>query len=111
MKSIPIRTNLEFLNSSDCAKVLKAMGDPTRLRILRHLVGGEKNVSELVEEMNADQPGISHHLALLRRAGLVLEHRRGKHVYNTLHPAVAKHLSHQKDKIELGCCSVELSKE
>jgi DNA-binding transcriptional ArsR family regulator len=112
LKTIPVRDeSAAFLNSRECAKVLRAMGDPTRLRILRRLVAGEKNVSELVEELGADQPSVSHHLAILRRAGLVLERRRGKHVFYGQHPAVAQHLSAEEDKIDLGCCAVELRRE
>src|SRR5258708_4128641 len=98
----------ESLNSYDCAKILKSMGDPTRLRILRHLIGGEKNVSQLVDELKVEQPAISHHLSLLRHSGLVLERREGKHVYYELHSSVAKHLSTEHEKFDLGCCSVEL---
>ena len=106
-----IRSETEFLNSYDCAKVLKAMGDPTRLRILRHLVGGEKNVSQLAEDLSVDQPTTSHHLALLRHAGLVIERREGKHVYYEIPSSVAHHLSSDQDRFDLGCCAVELRKE
>lgn len=99
------------LGSEDCAKVLKAMADPTRLRLLRHLVGGPKNVGQLVDELGAEQPIVSHHLAILRRSSLVLEARRGKNVYYELHPTAAKHLSSDRDRIDLGCCAVELRKE
>ena len=87
------------------------MGDPTRLRLLRHLIGGEKNVSQLVDELSADQPSVSHHLSLLRHAGLVLESREGKNVYYRIHPNVANHVSVELEKIDLGCCSVELRRE
>lgn len=106
-----LKQSSDFLNSYECAKVLKAMADPTRLRILRHLIGGEKNVSQLVEELHVEQPAISHHLSLLRHAALVLERREGKHVYYELHSMVVKHLSDEQDKIDLGCCAVELRKE
>ena len=101
----------DSLSSHDCAKVLKAIADSTRLRILRHLIGGEKNVSQLVDEIKADQPSISHHLSLLRHAKLVMESREGKNVYYRINPAVARHLSSEMEKIDLGCCSVELRKE
>jgi DNA-binding transcriptional ArsR family regulator len=108
---VKIRTEAEFLDSYDCAKVLKAMGDATRLRLLRHLIGGEKNVSQLSDELKLEQPAISHHLAILRHAGLVLERREGKHVYYEIHSSVAQHLSAEEDRFDLGCCAVELRKE
>jgi DNA-binding transcriptional ArsR family regulator len=108
---LKIRPETEFLSSYDCAKVLKAMGDPTRLRILRHLVGGEKNVSQLADDLHVDQPAVSHHLALLRHAGLVIERREGKHVYYEIHSSVAQQLSSEEERFDLGCCAVELRKE
>jgi len=108
---VKIRSESGFLDSYDCAKVLKAMGDPTRLRILRHLIGGEKNVSNLTDDLRVDQPAISHHLAILRHAGLVIERREGKHVFYEIHSSVAKHLSSEQERFDLGCCAVELRKE
>ena len=49
----------------------KAFADPTRLRILNLLGEGELCVCHLVDLLDASQPKISRHLALLRRAGLV----------------------------------------
>lgn len=87
------------------------MGDATRLRILRHLVAGEKPVTALANELLIDQPKASHHLGLLRQAGLVLEQRQGRQVYYRLHPAVLTQLSQDECMIELGCCSVDLKGE
>lgn len=100
--------NSDFLDSQECALILKAMADPTRLRLLRHLVRGEKYVLELVHELKIDQPTVSHHLTILKRAGLVLEQRQGRRVLNRLHPAASRHLSSKEKSIELGCCSVVL---
>jgi len=50
---------------------LKALADPTRLRILNLLGDGELCVCHLVEILDEAQPKISRHLAILRRAGLV----------------------------------------
>jgi ArsR family transcriptional regulator len=61
------------------AKVFRAFGDPTRLRILQALHDGELSVGELVERLAIAQPQVSNHLACLRWCGLVSsrrEHRR-----------------------------------
>lgn len=87
------------------------MGDQTRLRILRHLVTGERPVTLLSQELSIEQPKVSHHLAILRRSGLVIEKREGRQVFYQLHPAVHKQLSQEEGMIELGCCSVDLKKE
>lgn len=61
------------------AKLFRAFGDPTRLRILRALDGRELSVGELVARLAIPQPQVSNHLACLRWCGLVgsrREHRR-----------------------------------
>lgn len=89
-----------------CAKVLKAMGDETRLSILRLLFAGEKAVGQIAEALGAEQAHVSHHLAILRAARLVEEERRGKRVMNRLHPEVYASFK-GGSQIDLGCCVVE----
>ncbi len=60
---------------------VKAMTDENRQRILALLQQGEMSMSELVAHFAVTQPTISHHLALLRRANLVLARREGKHIF------------------------------
>ena len=62
------------------AERLKALADPTRLRILHILEDGERCVSEVVDRVGGSQANVSKHLAILRRAGLVVCRRRGLHV-------------------------------
>ncbi len=60
----------------------KALADPTRVAIVNRLAGaGEVCVCELVAEFELSQPTISHHLRVLREAGLVDCERRGTWVY------------------------------
>jgi len=101
----------EFLNTDECARILKAMADGTRLGIMRRLVDAELSVSELARVLKLPQPAVSHHLAILRHAGLLIQERDGRRVLNRLHPAAAKHLKQGEDIIELGCCSVSLRRE
>ena len=62
----------------------RALGDPTRLRILRLLAEAPLNVSELVSLVGLAQPSISHHLSRLRRLGLVREERQASFTYYSL---------------------------
>lgn len=62
----------------------KALGDPTRLRILRLVTTGEKCVCELVDAIDVPQPLLSHHLRVLREAGLVRTRREGRWAYYSL---------------------------
>jgi ArsR family transcriptional regulator len=63
---------------------LKALADPTRLRILGLVEGGEVCVCHLHEALGVPQPTASRHLAYLRRAGLVEGRREGLWVYYRL---------------------------
>ena len=71
--------------SSDPVAFGKAIADETRQRIMRILCCRELCVSDLVAEVgNVSQPTVSHHLQILRGAGLVDTRREGKQVYYTL---------------------------
>jgi ArsR family transcriptional regulator len=77
--------------AADAAEALaarfKALADPTRVAIVNRLAGsGEVCVCELVDEFELSQPTISHHLRLLREAGLVDAERRGTWAYYRLVP-------------------------
>ena len=58
----------------DLAGVFQALADPTRLAILELLRGRDQCVCHLVEALNLKQSLISHHIGLLRRAGLVVSY-------------------------------------
>ena len=66
--------------------LFKALGDPTRLRILGLLAGGEVCVCDLHESLGVPQPRASRHLSYLRRAGLVKTRKEGLWVHYRLAP-------------------------
>jgi len=69
----------------DLVQVFKLLSDETRLRILLYLSGeGELHVTALCEKLQQSQPAVSHHLALLRVAGLIEARRDGKHNYYSI---------------------------
>jgi ArsR family transcriptional regulator len=64
----------------DLVQVFKLLADETRLRILMYLMkDNELHVTALCERLQQSQPAVSHHLALLRVAGLIEARRDGKH--------------------------------
>lgn len=63
------------------AGCFRALGDPTRLKILRALGRGDKTVHDLVALFTWTQPNISRHLSILSRAGLVRKSKHGPFVY------------------------------
>lgn len=80
----------------DLVQVFKLLSDETRLKILMYLLReGELHVSALCERLGQSQPAVSHHLALLRVAGLIEPRRDGKHNFysiqrNRFHEIVAE---------------------
>jgi ArsR family transcriptional regulator, arsenate/arsenite/antimonite-responsive transcriptional repressor len=87
------------LGESQAAKLavmFKALGDPVRLRLLSLIAshpGGEACVCEISATFNVSQPTISHHLKLLRSAGLLDCERRGTWVYYWVIPSALQQLS------------------
>jgi DNA-binding transcriptional ArsR family regulator len=63
------------------AEVLKAMADPTRLKVLHSLQSGERCVSDILSVVGGSQANISKHLSVLKRAGLVDCRRDGLNVF------------------------------
>lgn len=62
------------------ARFFRVLGDPTRLKILKLLEGGEATVGGLVSGVGQPQPRISTHLACLRHCGFVTTERRSKEI-------------------------------
>ncbi len=62
------------------AEILKTVASPRRLEILHALARGPIEVGRLATAIGASQPNVSHHLAVLRGAGLVLAERDGREV-------------------------------
>jgi ArsR family transcriptional regulator, arsenate/arsenite/antimonite-responsive transcriptional repressor len=65
-------------------RLLKALADPTRLRIVTLLQGGEVCVCHIHDSLKIPQPKASRHLAYLRKAGVVEADKRGLWVYYKL---------------------------
>ncbi|MFD7934774.1 ArsR/SmtB family transcription factor [Streptomyces sp. NPDC048253] len=88
---------LDEERAAELAKVFKALGDPVRLRLLSMIAsrgeGGEVCVCELTPAFDLSQPTISHHLKLLRQAGLIDCERRGTWVYYWVLPGVLDRLA------------------
>lgn len=71
------------------ARFFRALGDPTRLRLLTLLLERERTVTELVEAVGAPQGRISTHLGCLRWCGLVTARREGRQmIYAITDPRV-----------------------
>jgi DNA-binding transcriptional ArsR family regulator len=63
------------------AEVFRVMSAPMRLKIIASLCNGEKNVSELLAEIDTTQPNMSQHLNTLYQAGVLGKRREGVQIY------------------------------
>ncbi|RAJ61874.1 DNA-binding transcriptional ArsR family regulator [Streptomyces sp. Amel2xB2] len=87
---------LDEEQAAELAPLFKALGDPVRLRLLSLIAsrqGGEICVCELTPAFDLSQPTVSHHLKLLRQAGLIDCERRGTWVYYWLRPEMTDRLA------------------
>jgi len=88
----------------ELARAFKALGDPVRLRLLSLIAargGGEVCVCELTDAFEVSGPTISHHLRVLREAGLVDCERRGTWVYYWVIPSALDALARLLDTSSL----------
>jgi ArsR family transcriptional regulator, nickel/cobalt-responsive transcriptional repressor len=96
------------LQAERCAQLLKALSEPDRLRIVQVLRKGTRNVTELSEELHEELVNVSHHLNVLRNAGLVESRKQGRFVLYTLAPGLLQIEGGEADHLDLGCCRLEL---
>jgi len=89
------REPLTEADAKTLAAMFKALSDPVRLRLLSLIAsheGGEACVCDLADPFDVTQPTISHHLKVLREAGLISGERRGTWVYYQALPAALDRL-------------------
>ena len=82
--------------AAELAQVFRALGDPVRLRLVSLIgahQGGEVCVCDLTTAFALTQPTISHHLKVLREAGIIDCERRGTWVYYWVVPAALKRMA------------------
>jgi len=73
------------------AEFCKSLSDPKRLRIIHELCEGERSVGELAAGLGLKQSNTSQHLAILRKAGIVISRRESSTVYYSLvNPKIAQ---------------------
>lgn len=102
---VVMRTDDDY---QQCASRLKALADPDRLRIVNCLLAGPKNVSQLAQALGEDLVKVSHHLGVLRHAGVVQTERDGKFVIYRLDPEIAAEGTGDVKTLDLGCCRLDL---
>ena len=84
---------------TDTTKILKALSEPKRLRIVDMLSCGELCACEILEEFHITQPTLSHDMKVMVEAGIVIDRREGKNIYYTLDKEVLLKLHQTLGKI------------
>ena len=97
---------MDTVQATKMSQALKSISDVNRIRILQILSTGEFCVTDLVERLQIDQPKVSHHLAILRVAGVIRARRDGRHINYSLKPTVHHSKGPQDEVFDLGCLSV-----
>jgi ArsR family transcriptional regulator len=91
-----LRQPITAAQASGLARLLKALADPTRLRLVSMVAaheGGEACVCDLTEPLGLTQPTISHHLKILVDAGILTRDKRGVWAYYAPVPSALDALS------------------
>ena len=82
----------DALDIAEGVALLRVLANPARLRIALHLLGGERPVGQIEDELGLKQPNLSQHLADLRDAGLLVARRESRAVFYRVTPGKAQHL-------------------
>lgn len=99
------------LQPERCAEILGALAAPERLRIIRLLMEGERNVSEIIEMARIAALNVSHHLTVLKHANLIRSEKRGRFVIYSITSTIIDEVitaGVPKDALDLGCCQLVL---
>jgi ArsR family transcriptional regulator len=88
-------------NPDDCAAAMKSLADPNRIRIIRALVDGPRNVGDIASAAGLSHHRVSHHLSRMRLARLVEARRDGRTIIYRIHPRVAT-----RGGLDLGCSRI-----
>ena len=74
------------------ADAFKALADPTRRRILELLAQGELTAGEIAAHFSMTKPSVSHHLSILKAAGLISDERRGQNIVYSVNLTIFQEL-------------------
>ena len=87
----PVAPRIPGPDAEECAAVFRALGDTTRLQMIHMLAHATEPVCvcDFTAAFDLGQPTISHHLAKLREAGLVVSKRRGIWTFHQLNPEMS----------------------
>jgi len=92
-----------------CADIMKTLGDNTRLKIVEMLLAGAQNVRDLNASLRIEATLLSHHLRVLKEAGLIESERTGRFVAYRLSPRLMG--AKRGQELDFGCCKLRFDNE
>jgi DNA-binding transcriptional ArsR family regulator len=98
------------MSGINCMAVLKALSEPTRMRIVRLLLKQSLGVNDISERLGVSQYNTSKHLRILREAGLLQTEKQGKLRLYGIAAELADRLASNKNVLELDCCTFRFDK-
>lgn len=98
------------MKTDECLPALRALADPTRMKIVERLLTGDHNVNELAEHLGTPQYNVSKHIRVLRESGIVTASRQGKETRCEVAPEFRTRLREGGWVVDLGCCSFRFEK-
>jgi DNA-binding transcriptional ArsR family regulator len=101
------------LQPDACAEIFAALSAPERIRIIRFLKDGEKNVSQIADMLKTAPVNVSHHVAVMKFAGLIQSRKDGRFMMYSLRPGLTVAMPQGSGlmRLETAACAVELRVE
>lgn len=103
-------SNRDPLNPKKCSQLLAALAAPERLKIVRFLLNGPHNVTEIAQMLEVAPVNVSHHLMVLKNFGFIAGKKQGRFMLYSLCPGVLENslVGEPRGILNLGCCRIEL---
>jgi ArsR family transcriptional regulator len=92
-----------------CADIMKTLADDTRLKIVEMLFERAQHVGDLNASLRVEASLLSHHLRVLKEAGLVESTRSGRFLTYTLSPRVRS--ARRGPELDFGCCKLRFDRK
>ena len=98
------------LRPDACAAIFSALSAPERIKILRFLRDGERNVSQIADMLRTAPVNVSHHVAVMKYAGLIQSRKDGRFMMYSLLPGLSVQTPQGSGlmRLETAACAIEL---
>ena len=98
--------DLQIFDGSDCVGALKALGEDTRVRIVKLLMDAPLGVCEIADRLGLEHYNVSRHLRILREAGLLDVEKHGRERLYVVPKSIRRSRAHAR-VLDLGGCSFQ----